>query len=151
MARKDPKTKRTYERAYYAGNRVTRMEQVRRYRRTLKGRFTKARNVAKRRQIPWELSFDEFCHLVAPAVCYYCGGRLPEFGCGLDRQDHHLPYAYANCVPCCTECNTRKGHLEFAGLTYPRTVELMHDILSSRRAADGISKVEHAPVTGLSK
>lgn len=52
-------------------------------------------------------------------------------GSGIDRQDHRLGYVHGNCVPCCSNCNTKKGLLEAAGLVYPRTVEVLMEILKS--------------------
>lgn len=75
--------------------------------------------------------------LVANNKCYYCPNKLPEAGGGLDRLDHRLGYQLGNVVPCCRCCNTRKGQLETAGLCYPRTVEVLMEILESERKTNG--------------
>lgn len=83
---------------------------------------------AFRRGIDWLISLGEY-ELVAVLSCDYCGGKLPQQGHGLDRLDNRLGYAVANVVPCCKDCNRVKGCLELAGFTYPRTVELMRELL----------------------
>lgn len=50
---------------------------------------------------------------VGPGVCYYCQGK---FSAKELTMDHLLPIIRGgkstkkNCVPCCKECNNRKGH-----------------------------------------
>ena len=63
------------------------------------------------RNIPFELSFEEFENIVK-TPCYYCG----EFttGCsinGIDRKNSDKAYAHENTVPCCNMCNMMKNTL----------------------------------------
>lgn len=44
--------------------------------------------------------------LLTSSPCYYCGGTLPQTGCGLDRKDNDLDYTVDNVLPCCTICNS---------------------------------------------
>lgn len=74
---------------------------------------------AKSRNIPWNLSNEEFKSLITQN-CYYCGtapvfrthdqtilkNKLPVNG--IDRIDSSRGYEFNNCVPCCTCCNFMK-------------------------------------------
>ena len=80
---------------------------------------------AKKRNIPFELSFEEFNNLVSKD-CVYCG-KEPEIPTckrylkskpfttdpdakfnGIDRIDSSKGYTIDNCVPCCEMCNKMK-------------------------------------------
>lgn len=73
---------------------------------------------AKRRQIPFELTKDEF-RTIIKQNCYYCG-QVPSMikrpnssggACicnGIDRMDSNGGYTISNCVPCCSMCNYAK-------------------------------------------
>lgn len=81
---------------------------------------------AKRRNINWELSNDQF-KVLTQKVCNYCGTQplqKAEFNCysdvylynGIDRVDSKLGYSLDNCVACCKYCNYAKfthTHEEF--------------------------------------
>lgn len=66
-----------------------------------------------------DLTFEQFKEL-CQYDCHYCG-KAPSsyitdrisgnkvFYSGLDRMDNNLPHNFANCVPCCHQCNTTKG------------------------------------------
>lgn len=43
--------------------------------------------------------------------CCYCGGKLPEVGCGVDRIDSLQGYTETNSAPCCNRCNQAKNNL----------------------------------------
>jgi len=51
----------------------------------------------------------------------------------VDRLDHKRIYILGNVVPCCKLCNDKKGCLEMAGLCYPRTIEILAEILNQER------------------
>lgn len=100
-----------------------------RYRKTLRGRFSHFKVVSKLRHISVHLDFHEFSEL-ATASCSYCGAESKiQFGSGIDRQDHYQSYTPKNSVPCCRKCNIKKGLLERMGFKYPRTVELLKELL----------------------
>jgi len=42
-------------------------------------------------------------------MCYYCEGKLPVYGTGLDRLNSSKGYENTNVVPCCTACNRVRG------------------------------------------
>jgi 5-methylcytosine-specific restriction endonuclease McrA len=77
-------------------------------RRTPSGRFAKLRGVAKLRGIECELSFEHYLQLIAQP-CFYCGGKLPEVGHGIDRINSNKGYVEQNVRPCCTQCNLAKN------------------------------------------
>ena len=73
--------------------------------RTPKARYSQTRCVAKRRNIEWKITLQEFETLISGNACRYCSGPLGETGAGLDRIDSKAPYTASNCVPCCPICN----------------------------------------------
>lgn len=88
------------------------------------GRSIKAyRQQAKRRDLDFNLSFEEFKNL-SIQDCHYCG-REPMLNSyssdvvvkiplnGVDRVNSDLSYSLDNCVPCCGMCNRAK-------LDYPK-------------------------------
>jgi 5-methylcytosine-specific restriction endonuclease McrA len=82
--------------------------------RTGKRRFVSGRQGAKQRGYTWDLTFEQWIDLVLGHSCHYCGGTLPEAGCGLDRKDNKIGYVISNVVTCCKECNDIKGkHLTY--------------------------------------
>lgn len=79
--------------------------------RTLKCRFNQGKAVAKKRQIEWCISFEDYVIIVSEP-CFYCQGRFNKpvlTGCGLDRLDSSNSYNKDNIVSCCTQCNQIKG------------------------------------------
>lgn len=81
-----------------------------------------------RRQPNSRLSFKEFCRIVEPGVCSYCGGPLGLTGHGIDRLDPNKPYIKKNVVACCGTCNMLKGnHLN------PEETQLIIDFLKKFR------------------
>ncbi len=78
--------------------------------RTPRGRFQGAMDIAKRRSIPWHITFDQYMALVS-VPCAYCGGDLPETGMGIDRKDSNADYCIGNVLPCCFACNTAKSYI----------------------------------------
>ena len=76
---------------------------------------------AKRRNISWELSEENF-RLLTSLPCHYTG-RSPDktrtLGIdtfvhnGVDRLDSNKGYTVENCVPCCTDVNRAKLNMEY--------------------------------------
>lgn len=73
---------------------------------------------AKRRNIPFDLSQEEF-RVFTKQDCFYCGCHPhtsikdeSSYGeyiyNGVDRVDNLKGYIIKNCVPCCTRCNKAK-------------------------------------------
>jgi len=73
-----------------------------------KNRFKHSVDLAHRRDLEWSISFEDFNKFLVQD-CYYCGGKLPETGSGLDRKDNSRGYYIENVVPCCYTCNKIKG------------------------------------------
>ena len=82
---------------------------------------------AKKRNLDWELTKDEFKSITSEN-CYYCNdiprGILTSANKtedqlrrqynsylynGIDRIENHIGYALENCVPCCKTCNFAKS------------------------------------------
>jgi hypothetical protein len=66
------------------------------------------RSGARKRNLPWELSREQFMSFWQKP-CVYCGDAIPAIG--LDRIDNTKGYTMDNIVPCCTTCNGMKSYL----------------------------------------
>lgn len=77
------------------------------------------RHSAKKRNLPFDLSKEEFTNLIK-MHCYYCNlePQPSRFNTknnndfkstGIDRVDSNLGYTLANSVPCCKTCNYAKN------------------------------------------
>ena len=76
---------------------------------------------AKKRKLKWRLSRNQFREIIQQN-CIYCGA-IPSNICkksdlngayvysGIDRVDNSRGYIKDNCVPCCKDCNTKKGSI----------------------------------------
>jgi hypothetical protein len=95
-------------------------------------RYSVLKSKAKTYHQDFTLTQEDYEKLVIENSCFYCNGPLPEAGYGIDRQNNKLGYVHGNCVPCCEICNEKKGRLEGLGLTYPRTVEILLEILGKK-------------------
>lgn len=79
------------------------------------GRYCGYKNSARKRDIPFDLSMDDFMAFWQ-LPCVYCGGDIDTIG--LDRKDSSIGYVKSNVVPCCYWCNSMKSDktiLEFIG------------------------------------
>jgi 5-methylcytosine-specific restriction endonuclease McrA len=84
--------------------------------------YANYRTAAIRRDIPFDLSMDDFRQLTT-RQCFYCGARPSNvkrhtrgsYGAyiysGVDRADNSLGYQPENCRPCCRDCNIAKSDL----------------------------------------
>ena len=78
------------------------------------------RRNAKLRDLPWNLTKEEFVNLIS-SPCSYCGTVNSMFvkmiygdECyhnGVDRIDSKLGYNLTNCSPCCNVCNRAKSDM----------------------------------------
>jgi hypothetical protein len=154
MPYKNPEDRKKNHHDYYEKNRDNLLKQMKDYYRNTPGvrEACAARAKARYDQIKgtaelgwnclhskvarndWELklTFEEYAMLIVNRACYYCGESIPEAGHGLDRQDHRLGYVIGNVVPCCSNCNWNKGRIEAAGFTYPRTVQLLQELIAKK-------------------
>ena len=85
-------------------------EQSDRSKRTLQSRYSHLYGEAKRNHREFTISFEEFKE-IASQSCFYCNGKLPETGGGIDRINSSVGYVSGNCRPCCTNCNLSKNDL----------------------------------------
>lgn len=86
--------------------------------------YNKYTNEAKRRQLSFELTFDQFLKLIT-SNCHYCNseprGHTTAYRRfldnesfthnGIDRANSNIGYIVSNCVPCCKYCNFGKYDL----------------------------------------
>src|SRR3990172_197309 len=79
------------------------------------------KNNAKKRNLRFELSMDEFIK-ITKSDCHYCGDEPNReykekrnnggyIYNGIDRVNNSLGYILDNCVPCCEVCNKAKRDL----------------------------------------
>ena len=107
---------------YYEANKEAILEQLKVYRkvnkeaiakrdkaryRTPKGKFNGIKKKAKERNINFSLPFELYESQLWGKPCHYCEGDIEITG--LDRKDNNRGYVPDNVVPCCYDCNTKKG------------------------------------------
>jgi hypothetical protein len=96
---------RLNKKQYYLENKQQVLSNHKAWRQSFKGRLQSYIRSAAKRNIPWELTeeqFQSFYH----TNCHYCNTAID--GVGLDRIDSTKGYVITNIVPCCTQCNTMK-------------------------------------------
>ncbi len=98
---------------------------------TIWRRYAGLKGAAKFYNKDFELTQEYYEHLVHNNQCFYCSGPLPVVGYGIDRLNNLVGYIVGNCVPCCEACNEKKGRLEGLGFRYPRTIQLMMELLGN--------------------
>ena len=68
-------------------------------------KYKKYKAGAKRRQISWDLTIEQFLEYWQEP-CIYCGDEIETIG--LDRVNNDKGYSIDNIVPCCYMCNLMK-------------------------------------------
>lgn len=68
---------------------------------------------AQKRRVLVSLTKNQYAEVVSES-CYYCGGRLPRRGHGVDRIDNNQGYILGNVRPCCAKCNKAKSTMSEA-------------------------------------
>jgi len=82
------------------------------YKTNSKFRYSIYKNSAKKRNIEFNLSYQD-CFLLFNSCCWYCGYKCPNGSLtGIDRIDASKGYIIDNVVPCCKRCNYMKGTVE---------------------------------------
>lgn len=78
---------------------------------SLPSRYQAYRGGAKKRNLDFELTRDEF-DIITSKPCHYCGEYSNKYFekpySGIDRIDSSVGYKLDNVVPCCTICNRMK-------------------------------------------
>lgn len=105
---------RVNKRAYYINNKNAVLSMNSKWRQTINGKWTSYVRGAKKRNIEWSLTKDEFISYWN-LNCFYCGDQIN--GVGIDRLDSSKGYAIENIVPCCHLCNTMKMEHSFEAFT----------------------------------
>jgi hypothetical protein len=91
----------------------------------LDGIFRTYKSQARRRNLEWCLTIDEFKN-ITQLDCFYCGEkpsnkawrqryyRGPDYIYnGIDRKDNNLGYEHGNVLPCCRTCNRMKSNYSY--------------------------------------
>ena len=92
-------------REYYKENKEKILSMNRNWRQTTNGRLLSYQISAKKRNVDWQLTKDEFLSFWGKN-CHYCGEKI--IGIGIDRIDSKNGYNMSNVVPCCYGCNIIK-------------------------------------------
>lgn len=95
------------QKVYFEANKEVALGRKRAYYRTPKGRFAHIKKEAKIRCINFSLPFELYETQLWGNPCHYCGCEIEVTG--LDRKDSDKGYTPDNVVPCCADCNIKKG------------------------------------------
>jgi hypothetical protein len=63
---------------------------------------------ARKREIGFHLTEEEFAKIIASPNCRYCGVPKSLVPLGVDRVDSKGDYTLENTTPCCSACNYMK-------------------------------------------
>ena len=98
------------------------------WRRTDKGRYYDIRKAAQRRNIYFNLTFEEALKF-KKKHCFYCGEKINHIG--IDRINNTKGYVLGNMVSCCTVCNRMK-----LAMSYKEFINQCQKILNWRNQTD---------------
>ncbi len=101
-------TYKQIKRDYYQNNKEKILSENANWRQTFKGRLLSYKRAAKKRNIEWLLSEDEFKSFWG-INCSYCNCDIKTIG--IDRIENEKPYTIDNCQSCCSTCNSMKMDL----------------------------------------
>ena len=96
---------RKFSKKYYQENKKILTKKAREKYYTPKGRLYAYRKGAKKRDLEFLLTLEEF-KMYWKKPCSYCGAEIKTIG--LDRIDNSKGYIKDNIISCCRECNTIK-------------------------------------------
>jgi hypothetical protein len=85
-------------------NKRRRIDAVIRFNQTEKGIYNRYKLSAKKRNLEFSLTSEEFKEILNKN-CRYCGDSKSR---GIDRVDNRIGYTTSNSVPCCYMCNRMK-------------------------------------------
>lgn len=95
--------KKSYNRENFVYNKVS----MKKYKDSIKGRFSKLNTNARARGFMVGINLEEFTKIIG-SPCYLCGDKGIM---GVDRYDNSLGYLLENCRPCCRRCNVMKNDM----------------------------------------
>lgn len=87
------------------------LQRLKKNNQNLRTRFNTAIHRVARKNLPWNLSFEQYCELLSHP-CFYCNKKLnEETGTGLDRINNNptIGYTPLNVLPCCGTCNNTRA------------------------------------------
>lgn len=94
---------------HYAKNKESILKKAKEYAQTNEYGYSYCKSNAKRRNISFDITFEQYC-IILTRGCHYCKkDDLPTFGGRLDRLDSKTGYTFENCVGACAKCNYLKG------------------------------------------
>lgn len=97
------------------------------------GKYTMYKSGAKKRNIEFLLSFDEFMTLWQKP-CTYCGSPIQTIG--IDRIKNNIGYTSCNITSCCYTCNSMKMDTEYdEWIMRMKLIVSMYDKLHTERAS----------------
>lgn len=106
-----------YNKQYYTENKEKILEQNKQHSKTPMGRahyLVNGHNREDKKYNRGECSLTSLwvCNYIFSQKCIYCGeDDWTKLGC--DRKDNSLPHTPSNVVPCCGDCNTKRGSKPF--------------------------------------
>jgi len=83
-------------------------QKAKEYHKTIEGKMTEYKYAAKKRDLPFKLTKDDF-QSFWQKPCYYCGTTINTIG--IDRLEAEQGYIKENCVSCCYTCNKAKSDM----------------------------------------
>lgn len=96
---------RVKKRVYYLENKEKILSDNSQWRKSFNGRLLSYQRSAKKRNIEWLLTENEFKSFWN-VPCTYCGAEIDTIG--IDRINNDKPYVLDNCTSCCSTCNKMK-------------------------------------------
>lgn len=86
-------------------------------RKHIDSRYPEYRTNAKRRNLNFNLTSEQFAEIVKQP-CHYCDSysidrNIKSRGNGVDRKNSEIGYTKENCVPCCATCNFVKNNMNY--------------------------------------
>lgn len=85
---------------------------IKKYQKTPSFVFSQLKYQAKKRNMPFELTFDYYVVNLVGMPCHYCGEIDTKFWIDRVNNDHNIGYTAQNSVSCCELCNKMKSALE---------------------------------------
>jgi len=96
-----------YDKKRYEENKEKKAAYNKKYSQTVEGKYTTYKSCSKYRNIPFNISLEEF-QTFWQVPCYYCGDEIETIG--IDRIDSSLGYEVGNLRSCCNFCNLAKNN-----------------------------------------